>query len=104
MNESLLIALLVCITGALPLILVGYQISVNNKLHWINGVDLTKLSNPKGFGHYVGNSITITGMVFIILSVLLYLEFLSLISFVLILVVVSFLPLPCFFIAKQKYT
>ncbi|WP_158967702.1 hypothetical protein [Paraglaciecola sp. L3A3] len=103
MNELLLLALLTTITGALPLIFVGYQIAVNNKNHWINGVDQSTLSNPEGFAKFVGHSITITGVLISVVSLLLYMQVINYIGFAIALTMVSILPLPCFFKAKKKY-
>ena len=74
MNELLLVATLTILFGALPLIFVGYQIAFNNKNHWINGVDQSKLSNPNGFVKYIGNSIITTGILVIVVCALLYFQ------------------------------
>lgn len=103
MNELLLVATLTILFGALPLIFVGYQIAFNNKNHWINGVDQSKLSNPNGFVKYIGNSIITTGILVIVVCALLYFQAINYIGFALALTCVSMLPLPCFVLAKSKY-
>ncbi|MBT1452437.1 hypothetical protein KJ365_16260 [Glaciecola sp. XM2] len=103
MSESFIAFLAVTFTAALPLVGIGYCISVKNKRHWINGVDQSKLSDPEGFGRYVGNSIMVTGLLFFIIAALLGFEIIGLVAFALGLTVVSFLPLPCLFMAMKKY-
>ena len=103
MDELLLVTVSTILFGALPLIFVGYQIAFNNKNHWINGVDQSKLSNPIGFTKYVGNSITATGFLVILVCTLLYFQAINFIGFAIALTFVSMLPLPCFLFAKSKY-
>lgn len=104
MDELLIVAILTTVTGALPLIFVGYQIALNNKINWINGVDLSTLSDSQAFARFVGHSITITGVLISLVCLLLSLQMLNLISFAIALTFTALLPLPCFFIAKSKYT
>ena len=103
MNELLIITLSVAIFGAIPLIFVGYLVGVKQKRHLINGVDIEALSDPEGFTRFLGHSISATGVGMLIIGVLLYLNIVGIIGFTIALLLISFLPLPCFFYAKQKY-
>ncbi|MCF2947056.1 hypothetical protein L0668_02985 [Paraglaciecola aquimarina] len=104
MNDLFFIALLTAILGGLPLIFVGYQIAINNKRHWINGADQSVMSNPEGFGKYVGYSILVTGLLILLVSSLLYAQVFGYLGFGVAIMIISLLPLPCFFKAKQKYS
>ena len=103
MNELLIVLLSVAIFGAIPLIFVGYLVGVKQKRQLINGVDIESLSDPEGFARLLGHSISATGVGMLIIGVLLYLNIVGFIGFTIALLFVSFLPLPCFFYAKQKY-
>ena len=104
MDELQIVFLATVFLGALPLMLIGYFITVKRKRHWINGVDQSKLSDPEGFGRYVGNSIMITGMLMFLVTLLMYLGIIGLLAFAALLVVISFTPLPCLYIAKNKFS
>jgi hypothetical protein len=91
-------------TGALPALFIGLVITLKNKRHWINGVDQSKLKDPEKFGKFVGNSISVTGLLIFFIAILLYLKLIGYLVFALLLCVVSFLPLPCLFIAKNKFS
>lgn len=104
MNELQIVFLATTFTGALPLITIGLIIALKNKRHWINGVDQTKLTDPEGFGKFVGNSISITGVLVFLIALLLYLQLIGVLVFASLLVIVSILPLPCLYIAKNKFS
>ena len=99
-----MVSLTTVFVAALPLILLGYLVAFRQKRHWINGVDQSKLSNPDAFGKFVGNSITVTGMLIILITIFLYLKVIGMLIFAVSLVVVSFLPLPSLYYAKRKYS
>lgn len=104
MKELDLILLLVSVFGALPLIVMGLLISLKNKRHWINGVDQDALSDPEAFGRYVGNSITLTGVLFLLIAFLLHQGVFGYLAFVVALMFISMIPLPALYIAKNKYS
>ncbi|MGS2719414.1 hypothetical protein [Paraglaciecola aestuariivivens] len=104
MNELQIVFIATVFTGALPLLIFGLIISVKNKLHWINGVDHSKLKDPNGFCQFIGNSISITGLLILLCAIFLYLQIIGYLVFVGLLVFISFLPLPCFYIAKSKFS
>ncbi|MBE1300649.1 MAG: hypothetical protein GJ680_12195 [Alteromonadaceae bacterium] len=103
-NELQIPLLITIFVGALPLIIIGYLISVKGKRHWINGVDQSKLADPEGFGRYVGNSIIATGCAIFLVAFLTYLQIINIIAFAATIFVVSFLPLPALYIAKSRYS
>lgn len=92
------------VVAALPLIFIGYQIGIRQKIHWINGVDFSTLSDPEAFGRFIGHSITGTGITIFALSFLVYAGPPGYMTFFMIAMFVPLVPLFCFFIAKQKYT
>jgi len=103
-NEVLIFCLAISLSSALLLVFLGYQIAVKQKQHWINGVDFSKLSNPAEFTKAIGRSLINTGVIFCILSLLLYINVVGYLAFALILTVVSFLPLVVFIKAQKKYS
>ena len=104
MQELDMIFIFLSVFGALPLIVIGLLISLKNKRHWINGVDQDALSDPEGFGKYVGNSITITGILIFLAGLLLYQGVFGYLAFVVALTFVGIIPLPALYIAKSKYS
>lgn len=104
MNELMLIFISISIFGALPLVVIGLLISFKRKRNWINGVDQDKLSDPESFGKYVGNSITLTGVLMFLVSMCLYLNVLGYLGFVVSLTFIGIIPLPALYIAKSKYS
>ena len=95
-----------CLLISLPsggiFLFLGYQISVNDKQHWINGVDFSTLSNPTEFTKTIGRSLIITGLIFWLVSLLLYLGVIGYLIFALLLTLVSFLPVLAFIQRKTK--
>jgi hypothetical protein len=104
MNELMLIFISISIFGALPLVVIGLLITFKQKRNWINGVDQNLLSDPEGFGKYVGNSITLTGLLMFVSSLCLYLNILGYLGFVVSLTFIGIIPLPALYIAKSKYS
>jgi hypothetical protein len=104
MNELQIVFLATTFAGALPLLIIGFLVSVKNKRHWINGVDQSKLKDLEGFGKFIGNSISVTGILIFLVAIFLYLELIGYLVFSILLVVISILPLPCLYVAKNKFS
>jgi ammonia channel protein AmtB len=103
-NEILLFCLSISIVTGLTFVFLGYQIAFKEKQHWINGVDFSKLSSPIEFTKAMGRSLINTGVVFFIVSLLLYVQVVGYLTFALILTVISFYPVLVFVQAKKKYS
>ena len=102
-NEILFFSLSISIFTGLTFVFLGYQISFKEKQHWINGVDFSKLSNPSEFTKAMGHSLINTGIMFFIVSLLLYIQVVGYLVFALILTVISFYPvLVLVFVQAQK--
>lgn len=103
MDTLLLILIVSVFTGVICLSL-GLLITVKRKYDLINGVDLSTLKEPGKFGQFVGNSISLTGLMIMILGVLVYAQLIGIYVYLVGVIVASVFPLPAFFVAKSKYT
>ncbi|MEW9798598.1 hypothetical protein [Alteromonas sp. CYL-A6] len=95
--------LIISVLSGLVLVVLGYLIAVKKQHSLINGVDFSSLSNPDGFGGVVGNSILISGALMMLMGVVVYLQVVGLVTYLLLMMMVSFMPLPAFFYAKAKF-
>ena len=98
------IILVISIVSAVPLLVIGYLIAIKQKLNLINGVDFSKLSDTSAFARILGHSITLTGVLMIVISMLLYMGIINLISYGVILMVFGTLPLQGLFFAMRRYS
>lgn len=103
-SEILLFCLSISLFTGLVFVFLGYQIAVNQKQHWINGVDFSKLSKPSEFTKAIGRSLINTGVLFFLVSLLLYIEVIGYLAFALSLTVISFLPVVIFIQGQKKYS
>ncbi|WP_448567078.1 hypothetical protein [Thalassotalea ganghwensis] len=102
-SETLLFCLAISVVTAIVFIFLGYQLSVNQKKHWINGVDFSSLSNPEAFIKAIGRSLINTGVAFLIISALLYVGIIGYIAFALLLTVISVVPIIALVKEQKKY-
>lgn len=102
MDISVFLGVLTAVSG-LALVILGYLISVKQRLNLINGVDFSKLTDAVSFAKYLGNSIAITGILMLILGLAVYFKWVGLVGYSLIIMAICIIPLPAFMIAKNKY-
>ena len=102
-NEVLLFFLVISIFTGLVFIFLGYQVAFKEKQHWINGVDFSTLTNPAGYTKAIGRSLINTGIIFFIISILLYVQVMEYLAFALTLTVTSFYPVIVFIQGQKKY-
>ena len=102
MNTGLFIFLICFITGAV-FILLGFLIGYKNKSNLINGVDFSKISDVTKFCRTFGNGLIVSGALVALSGCLVYFAGTGLVSFLVLFLIFSSLPLVYFFYAKQKY-
>ena len=102
--DGLLFALIIMIVaGALPCIVLGYLIAVKQKRGLISGWDESKISHPEAYAKWVGFSVLILGVLIGLIAIIWYLGLVSEISMAILLIAVSFIPVPCLLYANAKY-
>lgn len=89
--------------GALPCIALGYLIAVKQKRGLIAGWDESKISNPEAYAKWVGFSVLILGVFIGFIALIRYFGFISDIGMTMLLLAVSFVPVPCLLIANARY-
>lgn len=103
MDVFLFLGVVTGISG-LVLLIMGYLISIKQKINLINGVDFSNLSDVRAFAKYVGNSILLMGILMLLSGVGLYYKVLGLIGYTFFILIICAIPLPAFLLAKNKYT
>lgn len=100
----LLLILVVSVFTALICLSLGSLIAVKKKFELINGVDFSTLKEPEKFGKFVGHSISVSGILMALLGFLAYAQIIGITAFLILIVIVSVIPLPAFYLAKSKYS
>ena len=103
MDISLFLGVVTAVSG-LVLVMLGYLISVKQRLNLINGVDFSRLTDAVSFAKYLGNSIVITGVLMLFLGLAFYFRVVGIVGYSLIVMAICIIPLPAFVVAKNKYT
>ncbi|MCC5825304.1 hypothetical protein [Alkalimonas sp.] len=103
MDISVFLGVLTVASGFV-LVMLGYLISVKQRLNLINGVDFSSLTDAVSFAKYLGKSFTITGILMLFLGLAVYFKWVGLVGYSLIIMAICIIPLPAFMIAKNKYT
>lgn len=103
MSKHLVGPLILFFVGALPCIGLGYMISVKRVYSLISGWDESKVSDPESYAKMIGGSVLGMGVCFALLSVIWWLQIISVYAMVIVLTVVSFAPIPFMIYANKKY-
>ena len=92
MDTSFLILSISILSGFIYLT-IGYLLTFKQKADVLNGIDFSKIADLPAFCKYVGNSFLLSGVVQIVVGVLVYIVYLSLMLFIALFVLFSALPI-----------
>ena len=102
MEQLFLVFIIIVFAVAIPLILLGLWFYSEKSHQFING--RAKITNINQYAKNVGNSFILTGLLIICVTLLFYLQNISVTSFAVIISVTSLLPLPFVIYTHKKYT
>lgn len=102
--DILLFILVISVLSGIALIILGLLITIKKKYNLINGVDFSSLTEPEKFGDFVGNSITLSGLLMVVFGYIVYQQIMGLIAYLVLTMMASIIPLPAFYFAKSKYS
>ena len=102
MGELFWVFIVVVVAASIPLILLGLFFRTEKSHRFINGRE--KITNIHQYAQNTGNSLILSGLIMVPITLLFSLQFIGVIVFAVLITIASLLPLPFVICTHIKYT